>query len=354
MADAQEKTEKPTGKRLTEARNRGQVAVSREATTLVVLFASVALSIVTYKEIFRHFQEMVWEIWGSGFEVGSHSILDGKLLMDVGLHITMMMGPFIFGLLVVGVIVNLVQLKGLTFAAEAIKPSLDKLNFVKGLARFFSLRSLTQLLKNVCELGVICFAVYKVIESNDALLPLLVDQDVASIMKAIGVLSLKVTVIVCLSMLPICAFDFYYQRWQHQKDLRMTKQEVKEENKQSEGDPKVKSKIRSIQMTLARKRMMADVPKADVVITNPTHFAVALEYKAGMEAPKVLAKGMNRIAKNVIKKAREHGVPVVQNPPLARALYKQANVGDTIPTTLYKAVAKVLAYIYQQRGRSIG
>lgn len=354
MSSAQEKTEKPTGKRLRDARKRGQVAVSKEATSLIVLFASVAMALVTCRQIYRHFQQMALEIWGSGFATGANSIFDGKLLTDTGYHMVMMVGPFCLTILIVGVVVNLIQLKGFNIATEAIQPKLDKLNVIKGFGRFFSLRSLIQLAKNLFELILICFAVYQVIQSNNALLPLLVDQDIPRIMVAIGTLSIKLIVIVCLTMLPVCAIDFWYQRWQHEKDLRMSKQEVKEESKQLEGDPQVKSKIRSIQTSQARRRMMADVPKAEVVITNPTHFAVALEYKPGMAAPKVIAKGMNRIAKNVIKVAREHEIPVIQNPPLARALYKQVHVGDTIPTALYQAVAKVLAYIYQQKGRSVG
>lgn len=354
MAGAQEKTEKPTGKRLSEARKKGQVALSREANTLVVLCVSLALSMVTCRQIYRHFQQLVVETWGGGFGRGDASPFDARLLYDTGYHLVMMMAPFCLTILVVGVLVNLIQLRGLVIATEAIRPKLDKLNFIKGFARFFSLRSLSQLLKNLLELTIIACAVYQMMRADDDLFPLLVDQDLDALLHSIGALAIKLVMTVCLWMLPVCALDFAYQRWQHQRDLRMTKQETKEENKQAEGDPKVKSKIRSIQMALARRRMMAAVPKAQVVITNPTHFAVALEYKPGMEAPRVLAKGMNRIAKKVIKVAREHGIPVVRNPPLARALYKQVKVGEVIPTVLYKAVARVLAYIYQQKGRSVG
>jgi len=354
MAGAQEKTEKATGKRLSEARKKGQVALSRETNTLVVLCASLALSMLTCRQIYSHFQQLVVETWGGGFSRGDDSPFDARLLYDTGYHMVMMMGPFCLTILLVGVLTNLIQMKGFTISTEAIQPKLDKLNFIKGFARFFSLRSLSQLLKNLLELTIICFAVYRVMAANSEVFVLLVDQDLDALLHSIGALAIKLVLMVCVWMLPVCALDFAYQRWQHRKDLRMTKQETKEESKQAEGDPKVKSKIRSIQMALARRRMMAAVPKAQVVITNPTHFAVALEYKPGMEAPRVLAKGMNRIARNVIKVAREHGIPVVRNPALARALYKQVNVGDVIPAALYKAVARVLAYIYQQKGRSVG
>jgi len=150
-------------------------------------------------------------------------------------------------------------------------------------------------------------------------------------------------------MLFLGFLDFLYQKWQTKKDLMMTRQETKEEHKQSEGNPQIKSKIRTLQRSLARQRMLSRVPKASVIITNPTHFAVALHYETGMEAPTVVAKGVDFLAQKIIAIGRKHGVSIVPNPPLARALYKQVNLEETIPVELYKAVAKILAYIYQQK-----
>jgi len=180
----------------------------------------------------------------------------------------------------------------------------------------------------------------------------LTDRELVGILEALGHLTYRILIRVSGIMLVLSLLDYYYQRWQYTRDLKMTKQEVKEEGKQAEGNPQVKSRIRSLQFSMARKRMMANVPKASVVITNPTHFAIALMYSTGMEAPQVIAKGANHLARKIIEIARKSGVPIVQNPPLARALYKQVNLDDTIPLTLYKAVAKVLAYIYQQKKRN--
>ncbi len=351
MASAQEKTEKPTSKKLGEARRKGQVAKSQEISTLAVLLAALAISVLTCKLIFQHFREMVVGLWGYGFPTGLDTIIDRRLLGSVSYHFMAMIAPFAVLCMIVGVLSNVVQLKGFLFSLESIQPDLGKLDLIKGLTRLLGTRSWVELAKSVIKISIVSYALYRAIHSDLDQFVLMVNQDLFQIMMSIGILAFKVVLYVCLAMIPVCFIDFYYQRWQHLRDLRMTKQEVKEEHKQSEGDPQVKSRIRSIQRSIARQRMLSDVSSAEVVITNPTHYAVALQYQDGMEAPKVVAKGMNLLAKKVIKMARKHGIPVVPNPPLARALYKQVDVGNTIPVSLYKAVAKVLAYIYQQRGQ---
>jgi flagellar biosynthetic protein FlhB len=203
--------------------------------------------------------------------------------------------------------------------------------------------------KSLLKLILISYVVFVIIQSDkDQFLPL-VSMEVADLATVTGSLALKILLRSSLVMLALGILDYVYQRWQHQKDLMMTKQEVKEEHKQTEGNPQIKSKIRSIQKAIARQRMMSKVPQATVVITNPTHYAVALAYERSMEAPKLVAKGKNLIAKRIIAIARSHHISVVQNPPLARALYQQVDLDGTIPFTLYRAVAKVLAYLYQQR-----
>jgi len=185
-------------------------------------------------------------------------------------------------------------------------------------------------------------------DEQDHFLPL-VDTPVMDTIAFMGSLALKIGVRSSLAMLVLSGFDYAYQRWQYTRDLRMTKQEVKEEHKQSEGNPQIKARIRSLQRSMARRRMMAKVPKATVVITNPTHYAVALQYHKGLEAPRVVAKGQNLIAQRIKQLARKNHVPVVSNPPLARALYQQVDLEAQIPAILYRAVAKVLAFVFQQR-----
>jgi flagellar biosynthetic protein FlhB len=349
---AQEKTEKPTGKKLGEARSKGQVPKSTELNAVSVLFIGGLTAYYSSQHIFKHFKLMIEELWGGGFSAFSGNLPDGTAFLNVLSHFFIMIGPTIAACLIAGVVINVIQVKGILFSFQTIQPKFSKLNPFPGIMRLVSARSLVELLKSTLKLLIVGHAVYKILRSEQELMMDLTDMDLVGILEVLGHLSYRILIDVSVTMLVLGLLDFYYQRWQHTRDLKMTKQEVKEESKQAEGNPQVKSRIRSIQFSLARKRMMANVPKASVVITNPTHFAVALLYDAGMEAPKVTAKGANHLALRIIEIARASRVPVVQNPPLARALYKQVNLDDTIPMTLYKAVAKVLAYIYQQKRRN--
>jgi flagellar biosynthetic protein FlhB len=181
--------------------------------------------------------------------------------------------------------------------------------------------------------------------------PILIHQEVGQILVFIARVSLKVCFFVCLALIVLAALDFIYQRWQHEEDLKMTKQEVKDEQKQTYGDPKVKARIRSVQLEMARRRMMEDVPGADVVITNPTHLALALKFDAReMVAPRILAKGSGHIAQRIREIAVEHQIPIVEEKPLAQALFKMVEIGDYIPAELFRAVAEVLAYVYRLKG----
>ncbi|HDL90582.1 MAG TPA: EscU/YscU/HrcU family type III secretion system export apparatus switch protein, partial [Thermodesulforhabdus norvegica] len=221
-----------------------------------------------------------------------------------------------------------------------------------GLKRLLSLRSLTELAKSIIKFLAVSYALYSIIAGKYNLLIPTTLQEPYDIFKTIGFLTFHLFLRVISIMLVLSYLDLRYQKWQYIKDLMMTKQEVKEEHKQAEGDPRIKSKIRAKQLQIARARMLGQVPESEVVVTNPTHYAVALMYKPEeMEAPKVVAKGVDFMAKKIIKIARQHGVPIVHNPPLARALYRQVPLESTIPVELYKAVAKVLAYVYQQRGK---
>jgi flagellar biosynthetic protein FlhB len=203
--------------------------------------------------------------------------------------------------------------------------------------------------KSIFKLVIVTYVIWLVIQKESQYFFPLVQMDLMDIARTTGTVTIKIFVYSGILMLTLSILDYYYQRWQFRKDQMMTKEEVKEEYKQSEGNPHVKSRIRSLQRTLARKRMIAMVPKANLIITNPTHYAIALAYNKDMEAPKLLAKGRNLIAKRIIRIARKHQIPITQNPPLARALYQQVDVDQQIPISLYRAVAKVLAYVYQQR-----
>jgi flagellar biosynthetic protein FlhB len=214
-----------------------------------------------------------------------------------------------------------------------------------------SLKALVELAKSILKLLFIGLIAYILVKSDMDAFPELIHQEVGQILVFIARVALKIAFFVCLAMIVLAVLDFLYQRWQHEKDLRMTKQEVKDEQKQTYGDPKVKSRIRSMQLEMARRRMMEAVPEADVVITNPTHLAIAIKFDAAkMVAPQVLAKGAGHVAQRIKEIAAEHEVPLVENKPLAQALYKMVELGDYIPAELYRAVAEVLAYVYRLKG----
>jgi len=260
------------------------------------------------------------------------------------------MSPVLLGLVVVGFVSNVGQI-GFKVSLKALKPKMSKFNILKGIQRiFFSSRSLVEVSKSLAKLLVIGLFTYWVLDDliKDAVL--LIDHSVQEIVVFMIESSIDLIWQLALVFAVIAAADFIFQRYKHNKDLMMSKQEIKDESKQTDGDPEVKARIKSIQFESARKRMMQDVPNADVVITNPTHFAIALKYDPLTSgAPKVLAKGMDSLAQKIKQIATENGVPLHENRELARALYKVTDVGDEIPAELFQAVAQILAHIFKLR-----
>lgn len=300
----------------------------------------------------RNFRELLEEILQQASRPGPAIALDSAVFSSALNHFFLIIAPTVLAVTVAAVGLNLVQLKGFFFSFEAMRISLSNVNPLQGFKRFLSVRSLAELIKSLLKLAIVGYAVYTVIQAERHVLLSLVDQEVPGIMSVAGNLAFNLVLRVAAVMLFVSLADYGYQKWQHGKDLMMTKQEIKEEYKESEGNPQIKSRIRSIQKSLARQRMLSQVQKATMVITNPTHYAVAMTYSPEMDAPTVVAKGVDFLARRIIKIARRQGIPVIQNPPLARALYKQVRLDETIPATLYRAVAKVLAYVFQQKRQS--
>ena len=300
----------------------------------------------------RNFRELMEEILQQASRPAPAIVLDSAVFSSALNHFFLIIAPTVLAVTVAAVGLNLIQLKGFFFSFEAMRISLSNVNPLQGFKRFVSVRSLAELVKSLLKLAIVGYAVYTVIHAERHLLLSLVDQEVPAIISVAGNLSFKLVLRVAAVMLFVSLADYGYQKWQHRKDLMMTKQEIKEEYKESEGNPQIKSRIRSIQKSLARQRMLSQVHKATMVITNPTHYAVAMTYSPEMDAPTVVAKGVDFLARRIIKIARRQGIPVIQNPPLARALYKQVRLDETIPATLYRAVAKVLAYVFQQKRQS--
>jgi flagellar biosynthetic protein FlhB len=345
----QEKSELPTGKRLSEARQKGQVSKSRDLTAVSVLITGGVAIYISRNLILGNFQQIFRTAWSEeAFSVAGYFSVSA-FAWNAIVSMFLMLAPVVLTIVATAVMLNLVQMKGFILSFKAMRISFSNLNPLNGLKRMFSLRSLTELIKSIFKMLIIAYAVYSALWPERTALCDLVGLEVSDLLSLIGMLALRILFRVSAIMFVLSVIDFRYQKWQTRKDLKMTKQEIKEEHRQSEGNPQIKSRIRSIQRALARQRMLSRVPKANVIITNPTHFAVALHYEPGMDAPTVVAKGVDFLARKIIEVGRKHGVAIVRNPPLARALYKQVKLEATIPVELYRAVAKVLAYIYQQK-----
>jgi flagellar biosynthetic protein FlhB len=355
MADdsGQEKTEKATGRRRQKAREEGQVAKSQEIASVLVLLVGIS---VLY--IFGYlFYPRALEILYRNLDFSTVPHFDRKfciaLLNRTVVSFLILVLPVMGAVFLTAFAANMFQV-GFQFSSKAITPKLEKFNVIKGFARLFSLKSLVELLKSIIKLLIIGTVAYFAVKGEISSLVKLHDAPVASIFIFVLKGMFKIFIWVILIMILVAASDYSYQKWQFEKDLRMTKQEVKEEYKETEGDPQIKSRIRSIQIQAARKRMMQRVPKADVVVTNPTHLAIAIQYDArAMEAPQVVAKGAGHVAERIKSIAAENRIPVVENKELARNLYRVIEVGEQIPSEFFKAVAELLAYVYKLKGKSL-
>lgn len=272
----------------------------------------------------------------------------GRDAIEACLYIVLpLMGVLVF----IAVLANLAQ-TGFIFSVEPLAPKASKINPIEGAKRILSKRSMVELGKAIAKLLIVGWAAFSVLKAEfGAFLDLLYQEDV-QIFRYMGEASFRVITRSCYVIAVLAILDYLYQKWEFEQSLKMTKQEVKEEFKQTEGDPLVKARIRSIQRQMARRRMMEEVKRADVVITNPTHLSIALSYEAsGMKAPRVVAKGADKLALKIRERAQEHGVPLFEHKILAQNLYKSVDIGQEIPSQFYRAVAEILAYVYSLKRR---
>jgi flagellar biosynthetic protein FlhB len=351
--DDSQRTEEPTQRRLDDARAHGDVVKSTEVTTFAVL-AGGTLAIAmfgrgvseSFAGSFRGFLENPDQI-----AIDPGSVM--ALFRSTGIALGMLIAPVIGVLIACALAGHVLQARP-AFSLEKLKPDFGKLSLVKGLSRMFGLEGVTNLLKGILKLAIVGTVVWTTLWPMRAGLGALLDQTPVAIVSDMKTIVIKVMIAV-LSVLGVLAgLDYFLQRFRFLARNRMSKQEIKEEFRQTEGDPVVKAKIRQVRLERSRRRMMAEVPKATVVITNPTHFAVALKYEAGkMAAPVCVAKGVDALALRIREVAEEHDVPVVENPPLARALYAAVEIDETVPAEHFKAVAQVIGYVMRLTGKPL-
>jgi len=349
--DKSQQTEEATPKRIEDARKKGQVASSKEPSTALSFLLIASLSVT-----------------GLGAWIVSYAMdltrdyLSGKVILDATpkgmqelltalvIDMAMMVLPVAVPVMLIGMLISFL-VTGPVFTFETMKPKFEKVSPMKGFKRLFSSKSLAEFIKSILKLVIISSVCWFVLMDLFPEVMASPRQSVGEIAKLLAQGSLQIAAIVAFLFFTIALADVIYQRWEHAKSLKMSQKEIRDENKESEGDPQLKGKIRQIQMEQARNRMMADVPKADVVITNPTHIAVALKYdETGVSAPKVVASGKGKIAEKIREIAREHKISIRENKPLARSLFKSVKVGEEIPEDLFEAVAVILAEIYRIRG----
>ena len=349
----EEKTEKATPKKRRDQRKEGNVLQSKEIVTAVSvlgIFTLVRILAGYMMKTILAFSGSIFERAGT-YDVNADTVM--PLVVEMMTVVVMIVGPVCAGAMILGIIPTIAQTRGL-FTMKALKPKFSRLNPLEGIKKLFSAQAIIGILKGLIEVIVIGWMVYNEIADRLPRILSLMDSGVMQGLAYAALSIFDVVMLICILLVFVAAGDFIFQWWQFEKKLKMSKQEVKEEFKQMEGDPQVKSKIKQRQQQMAQSRMMQEVPSADVVIRNPTHFAVALKYDQDKNrAPQVVAKGKDFLALKIVQIAEENDVYTMENPPLARALYAQVDLGREIPVELYDAVAEVLTVVYREKNKTL-
>jgi flagellar biosynthesis protein FlhB len=344
------KTEKATPKKREDARKRGQVVRSIELNSMLNVLVCLVMLNVTGGYFIVGFKKLAAYYWGNIATISLSPDTMGSFMFDLITKTTLLILPVLIVVFFTGILSNVMQF-GFLVSFEPLKPSFEKINPAAGFKRIFSKRLLFELAKDMFKIVVIGYVFYSTVKKifSDIFMTPLMDIDTYFNFAAVAVYKLGMKIVIAFIIFAV--IDYLWQRYDYEDNLMMSKQEIKDELKQLEGDPLIKSRIRNIQREMARKRMISEIPQADVVITNPTHVAVAIRYKEGKDnAPLLVAMGINLMAEKVKEIARKHGIIIMENPPLARALAK-LEVGWEIPPELFQAVAEVLAFVYQAKGK---
>ena len=349
----EEKTEQPTPKKRQELKEKGEVAKSKELPSMAVLLAALISLSLFGSFMYNHIQIIMKGAFSltavHNFNISEFS----NYAQNIIGRFIILLSPLFAAIFITAILSNIMQV-GFILSGESITPKLSKIDPIKGFGRLFSKQAFMEFIKSLLKLIIVGGIAYLTVKDEMKNVALLGDMELNSIFVYILKIFFKIFIRCSLAMIILVIIDYAFQRWEFENRIKMTKQEVKDDFKKSEGDPLIKSRIKSIQMEMARKRMMQDVPKADVIITNPTHLAVALQYDSStMNAPKLIAKGSRKIAEKIKGIASEHGIPIMENKELARNLYSLVEIGQEIPPALYQTVAELLAYIYRLKSNHV-
>jgi flagellar biosynthetic protein FlhB len=348
--DDASKTEDPSGRKLEKGREEGQVASSNEVRNWVVMLGGTLGVLILSRPMMRDVEKVMLPFVAQAEAIPMDLEHLEKVFLDLSLQLAVILAPLLGMFLLLGYLGNVVQ-TGLVYSPKKLEPKMERISPLAGFKRLFSMKAVIEFVKGLLKIAIVSGVCGMMAMPFLKDFDFLISFEMIQFMERVHELVLRLVIGAFAVMTVIAVLDFAYQRFSFMKEMRMTKHEVKEEYKQQEGDPQIKARIRRIRTERARKRMMAAVPTADVVITNPTHFAVALSYKMNeMEAPRLVAKGVDHIAFRIRQIAEENEVPIVENPPLARALYATVELDQEIPPEHYKAVAEVIGYVMRLRG----
>ncbi len=345
-----DKSEEPTPHRLREAREKGQVAKSREITVAAVLLLSYYVFKYLGGYMWQNLTEMATTLFQLIPESTNFSLSFAGLVFLIGLRSLALVVAPIFAIVFLSTLIAEALQTGFVFSLDPLSPKLEKLNPLEGLKKMFSLQGFVELIKSLLKIIIVFYIAWYAAKDDLAFIIVLIEASPWDAITLGGAIAYKIAVRVGLFYVAIAILDYLYRRWEYMKNLKMTRQEVKEEYKRLEGDPMVKQRMRDLQRQMAYSRMMSAVPQADVVVTNPTHIAVALKYDtAKMKAPTLLAKGERKVAEEIRRIAETHEISIVANEPLARSIYRTTKLNQEVSAELYQAVAEVLAYVYKIR-----
>lgn len=345
---SQEKTEKATPKKRRDERKKGNIFQSKDIVTVGIIAASFYLLKIWFPYLYKFISEAMVKYIGliaDTNDINSQYVL--IIMTDAAKVVMLSTGIIMVAIVIVSIILTGSQTKFL-FSREALKFKLSKLNPLKGIKKMFSLRSLIELMKNIIKIVIIGVVIYNVIYKNLVYIPKLINMDIKNAVKFVLNVIMSVVNSVIIYFLAIAVIDYVYQWWDYEKNIKMSKQEVKDEYKNTEGNPEIKGKIKDTQRKMSMARMMQEVQEADVIIRNPTHFAIAIKYdEKKNRAPVVVAKGQDYVAQKIIKKALEYKIYMIENKPLARALYRNVELNQEVPFEYYEPIAEILAWVYK-------